>query len=420
MIPDRLSCALAAAVVMLAADGGAAQMPWSLMGRIETGPFEAGFTVLETSDPSRADASGAERRIQIAVWYPAKRTPGAAPPSYMRYNEYVRLNTTERTLVPASADEERATLVAYRDALVKDGIPRASATAWMNIEMTAVRNAEPAAGRFPVVFVAQGERGAAQDQALLAEYLASYGWVVATSPAPGRLGPAAEGPAALFLDASQQARDLAEILSRLGSFPSADTRRLAVVGYSSGARSALLFALRDPRVLGLVSIDGGIGNRIGRDWLRGAPLDARTLATPLLHFFEDADDAMVPDLQALAALHRSDRMIVKVSGMRHADFTTLGMARAVVAGVAGAGAPSVPDRALETRFGGVLRYIRAFLEARLEGSDAEAAFLAEEPSAHGLGAAFPRIIRMKPSAPETKRRAPGGRPRVSGSGAGGR
>lgn len=392
---------LAAACALFASPGDAAQTPWSLMGRIETGAFTAGFTVLETRDPSRTDASGSPRPIQIALWYPAKRTPGAAPPSFMRYNEYVRLNTSERTLSAASPEAERSTLITYRDALVRSGIPRAAATAWMNIEMTAVRNAEPAAGRFPVVLLAQGDGGAAQDQALLGEYLASYGWVVATSPSPSRLAASAEGAAGLFVNASQQARDLSEILWRLASFPSADTRRLAAMGYASGARAALLLALRDPQVLALVSIDGGIGNQIGRDWLRGAPLDPRSLTTPLLHFFEDGDEAMVPDLPQLASFHRSDRLIVKVSGMRHVDFTTLGMATALVPGV---GASPAPNLEFETRFGAVLRYIRAFLEARLEGSDGEAAFLAAEPASHGLGGVFPRVFRMPPKTEPAKAR----------------
>lgn len=386
---------------LLACSSEGAQTPWSLMGRIETGAFTAGFTVLQTTDPSRTDASGSPRPIQIAVWYPAKKNPGAAPPSFMRYNEYVRLNTNERTLAPATSEDERATLVAYRDFLVKEGIARTAATAWMNTEMTAVRNAEPAAGRFPLVLLAQGNGGAAQDQALLGEYLASYGWVVATSPSPARLAEPAEGTAGIFVNASQQARDLSEILWRLESFPSADTRRLAAIGYSFGARAALLLALRHPEVLALVSIDGGIGNQLGRDWLRGAPLDPRSLTTPLLHFFEDGDEAMVPDLPQLASFHRSDRLIVKVSGMRHLDFTTLGMARALVPGV---GASKTPDPEIETRFGAVLRYTRAFLEARLEGSERETAFLAAEPSAHGLGAALPRLIRMPPKAEAAKPR----------------
>ena len=69
-------------------------------------------------------------------------------------------------------------------------------------------HAPSAAGRFPVLLLGPGMGGAVQDQAALAESLASQGYVVATTPSPVRLGARMESDADVPAMADEQARDL--------------------------------------------------------------------------------------------------------------------------------------------------------------------------------------------------------------------
>jgi predicted dienelactone hydrolase len=55
---------------------------------------------------------------------------------------------------------------------------------WLDAPMLAARDAPPGGGRFPLVLLEQGNGQTLRDQAPLAEYLASHGYVVATSPSP--------------------------------------------------------------------------------------------------------------------------------------------------------------------------------------------------------------------------------------------
>jgi predicted dienelactone hydrolase len=70
------------------------------------------------------------------------------------------------------------------------------------------------------VVIAQGNGQSAKHQAVLAEYLASHGYVVATSPSPLRLGARMESEADVLPVAREQARDMTlvvrEMRKRLG------------------------------------------------------------------------------------------------------------------------------------------------------------------------------------------------------------
>lgn len=363
------------------------QAPVQLWGHLDPGPRAVGFQVLKVADRSRRLASGDARPVQISIWYPAQPSTSA---SQMRYEDYVRVTAGEVTARRPAPEEEKAAIDGYRSFMTRNGIGEEALSTWLSAGLAAERDALPYQGSFPLVVIAQGMGGAVQDQALLGEYLASHSFVVATSPSQLRLGDEVGEDGRLFPSAAQQERDLAVIVGRMRSFGGVDPRRIAAVGYSFGARSALLFALRRPSVKALVSIDGGIANRSGATWLKGSGIDASALAVPLLHLFEDTDEAVVPDFNLIASMRRSNRLLLKVASMRHLDFITYGMASALIPGLRRA----APDPAMERRFMAVLRYTRAFLETNLKGSSDAAAFLAREPTANDLGAAIPAVIRM--------------------------
>jgi hypothetical protein len=78
-----------------------------------------------------------------------------------------------------------------------------------------------------------------------------------------------------------------------------------------------------------VSLDGGIANRQGRDWLDSADVDLSKFTSPILHFYQDVDSTVTPDFSLLERVTAADRTIVKVDGIYHIDFTSVGFGRAV-------------------------------------------------------------------------------------------
>jgi len=280
--------------------GPAAPALWAGLGR---GSYAVGFAVAE------ADS------VTVSIWYPAR--PRGTP---------LRLNELESAGAGLSSFMEQ------------HGIPRSAAERYAGAPLLARRDAMARRGRFPVILIAQGNQQGAIDQAVLAEYLASHGYVVATTPSPMRRAPMTAdsqvGPSA-----ERQARDLEQALAVVGRRPAADLRRVGVLGHSFGARAALLLAMREPRVAALVSLDGGIGTATAMESFRRAPsFDTTRARAPILHFYEELDDFMHPDFALLRSLPARDLVLERVTGMHHIHFATLGF-----------GAATIPEMAVATR-----------------------------------------------------------------------
>ena len=159
--------------------------------------------------------------------------------------------------------------------------------------------------------------------AALAEFLAARGFLVASVPSPTRISGPMQSEADIPSKADEQASDLG--FARQALRAQAREGRVGAVGHSFGARSALLLAMRDADVSAVVSLDGGIGARTGAGLLeksRGFSRDRMHAA--LLHFYEELDPQMAPDFTLIRSLDRSDRWLVRVSGMHHIHFTTIG------------------------------------------------------------------------------------------------
>ena len=325
---------------------------------VDPGPHPVGFRVLNQRDATRRLPDGALRPVQVSLWYPA--SDGAAG-AVLTYRDYVLVAAREKTLAPLTSAGEAQALEGYRAFLGRNGVAAAGIEDWLQAPMRARREAPSAAGHFPVVLLAQGMGGAVQDQAALGEFLASRGYVVATTPSPVRLGATMESEADVPVMAEEQARDLEVALSAVAPRSVADPARTAVVGYSFGARPALLLAGRHPEWRALVSLDGGIGSAEAKGWLAPRMLDRAALRTPILHVYEEEDEGARPDFELLASLVRAPRTLARVDGLRHLDFITYGLASATIPSL---GSPE-PRRAAALTSVFFLTWL--YLEAKVAG-----------------------------------------------------
>jgi hypothetical protein len=218
--------------------------------------------------------------------------------------------------------------------------------------------------RFPLVVIAQEEGENAADQAVLAEFLTSYGYIVATCPSPTR----STGPMTSAADTARvtedQVADLAFVTSRVRTRADVAPRQLAVIAHGFGARAALLFSMRNS-VRALVSLDGGIGIRGGTTGLeRATAFNPSATKVPVLHMYQVQDSLMVPDFGVLSSLGSRELWRAQTTGLRHRHFTTLGAAAAAFPKI---GEATGATLLTGSDYGSVLRETLVFLDAFMKG-----------------------------------------------------
>lgn len=289
---------LAAAAAPLAAQTPASPALWA---GLPAGPSAVGYRVAEP-------ASGT-----VHLWYPASSARGA-PMSVRAY--------------AAGGD---SALAAF---LRSTGLSPVTVNAFLDSPLLARRDAPRAAGVAPLVLMAQGNAQDAPDQAVLAELLASHGFVVATTPSPMRATPL-ESEAQVPGLAERQADDLAAAISAAAALAGADTTRMSIVGHSFGARAMLLLAMRRSGFRCLVSLDGGIGTTTADSVFRTAPsFNVQAPLPRLLHLYEELDAFMRPEHSLLRSLRTPGLTLASIPAMRHVHFTVYGFAASVFPDIA--------------------------------------------------------------------------------------
>ena len=332
----------------------------AVWGALEPDAYAVRLDTLMRRAPAREDWAAAGRPVQITIWSPA-----SARGTLLTYRDYIALTANQASLAPGSAEGSAAAVERLTRFVTANGSSAAAMAQWMDMPVAASWNAPRARGRFPLVVIAQGNYHSAYNQAVLGEYLASHGYVVATSPSPLVLE---ETPDSLSLltRARRQAADIEYVVEVMRRRDGVDSTRIAVVAHSFGARAAFVATADGTPFRAFVSLDGGIGNKLGNDWLAGTALDSTSLAIPLLHIYQDRDSTVQPDFAAIRRWHRADRTLVHVDEMYHPYFTALGFVAAVDTGLHVG--PPVPE--LGRKVGGVVELTVAFLDAVMRRGDA--------------------------------------------------
>jgi predicted dienelactone hydrolase len=359
-----------------------------------TGPYAVGRVAVDWLDDSRIDSFaptlGTKRELPVWIWYPAPRDAVQPRVEYMpaRLREAMQPNPPLllKLLLPLMTDRANVTAHAL------DAPPLANGTS-----------------RFPVLLLKPALGAAAVQNAVLAEDLASHGYVVVgsdspyTAPgvayqdgrvalrtaaghppetAPGRTSELAPGaPNDLYLPVIDAwVKDNGFIVDRLeqvderdpsGRFVGRlDLRAVGAFGHSTGGAAALQFCHEDSRCRAAVDLDGA---PLGDVVIGG-------IAKPILFLFADRPFLDAPQ-STLAADQRAflaalDRMRAKIPsrpslltlrGAGHFNFFDQALLneptlpRMLGVGTIG---PIDQVRALEV----TRRYVRAFFDTHLKGS----------------------------------------------------
>lgn len=322
----------------------------------------------DVTDPFTGQATKGERArpIQTLIWYPAEKGMGPT----VQAEDYLRLGATadQFGLAPAERARREAAYVSGRIS----ALPPARAKAELAAAMLAHRDATPTVGRFPVVIYAPSYRADASENADLCEFLASHGYVVIASPSlgqtPGGMTDDLEG-------AETQRGDIAYLIGYAHGLPQADTRRLAVIGYSWGGLANVMAAAKDSRIQALVALDGSV-RTYPAVIEQSRFLTPARITAPLLYVAATPKEVEVlsPDVNAetsfLNRLKYADLYRVTLAPYVHSNFSVMGQRF-----MADEAYGNYDKDELSVANDWVERYVRNFLDGYLKGDAAARAFL---------------------------------------------
>jgi dienelactone hydrolase len=300
---------------------------WNYLG---SGDYDVNFQVLSLYDSSRTTGDDKSfRPVQVSVWFPAQLS---GRPDPMTYKDYFLLSASE-TQFQVSESVQDTAIIKYENLLLQNGVSNKTISEWFNTQILADKNAVPVNEKFPLVVVAQGNYHSAHHQAFLCEFLASNGYVVATTPSQTRIsGPMTDNSQAVA-SAEEQVKDMEFAISSLHRFNNIDFNKIALIGHSFGGRSVLLLQMKNKNVRCLVSLDGGLGlNSAIEDLKKSSSYNPGNMNVPLLHFYEDTDEFITPDFSLIDTFNNSKRFVVKISDMHHYYFSSLGVVSGLIDG----------------------------------------------------------------------------------------
>jgi pimeloyl-ACP methyl ester carboxylesterase len=300
-----------------------------LWGDLHAGDRAVGFRTIFRYDSSRTwkttrsydgkfspDLKG--RPIQINVWYPAEADQSSTK---MHFGDYV----------DQTAPEDFAELNIIMRQRSRDdangAVTRNEISGLQSAEMNAYRDAQAEKGAFPLVLYFGGLNAPINSNAILGEYLASHGYIVASI---SLLGPSDEQnfQSRTAHDLESSVRDMEFAWSVLQTEENIDKTKLAVIGHSVGAIEAVILGLRNADISAVIGLDGtygfqGLSSVLTQSYgyapeqMRAAFLDLRRA--------QGAQGNEPLDLGVVESFRHSDRTLITIEKMHHSDFTSFAM-----------------------------------------------------------------------------------------------
>ena len=323
------------------------------------------------------------RPLQTLIWYPSLKSTGKP----MTVGDYTQLADTE-TYFNASDEKENR----WRSLLKTS----------FDIPLSAVREAKPAKGRYPVLIYAPSDSSVSWENADLCEYLASHGYVVLASPS---MGVSTRDMTDDLDGINAQARDISFLITYARSLPDTDLSEVAVVSWSWGGISSLFASARDPRIDALVEMDGSMRYYPGLV-KRAGDVHPERMTIPLLCFtrnvsLEDLENDDIPPADkvgpnVLNAWIHGDLLTVNMLGMAHPEFSSMFQRRESAQRFAENQVADYGREDANTSYAWVALYTLNFLDAYLKHDGSAKRLLEKTPAENGVPKHF-MSIKFRPA-----------------------
>jgi hypothetical protein len=342
-----------------------------LWGNLHPSPHLVGFRSAMVLDSSRKYADKA-RPILFDVWCPAANVQSAA----LLYERYLQVPDVAIHPLFKNRLEGYVRGVVVDDLFHKteERLDAAERAAWNTLLATptvAHLDAPPLSGPFPMILYHSGAGGSFEDNSLLFEYLASFGYVVVSS--------AFQSPFPKFVSnniggVDRSGPDLDFLAGQAHNWPYADSTKLGSIGHSAGAQNILQW-IGSPRcpASAVVSLDTTLeypdGYRLNK-LIRAALLKLTPPRIPVLLF---AQARLNPQFTAFEGyLENAPHYEAQATELSHDGFVTHGYLGSVLM-------HRPKAELLRRSYEEVYRTIQAFLDASLK-DDPQAASSLRHPA----------------------------------------
>ncbi len=223
---------------------------------LKKGNFPVGFTIKYLSDDSREvsleNNTSGNRPIQISIWYPsAKGEKKIKNQGYFaHYDNGLMIQFPDKTL-------QNANIEYFKKRFINWGSSEERLAQFLNTETGTYLQAEPDGKKHPLLLYAPSFNSRPHENIKLAEYLASHGFIVVSSPCVGPKSRKMEMSAA---GAEAQMKDILFLLNYMlkNHSDQIDKKRIAAIGFSWGGAAAALAQMKDKRIKAVVDIDGAL------------------------------------------------------------------------------------------------------------------------------------------------------------------
>jgi pimeloyl-ACP methyl ester carboxylesterase len=302
-----------------------------LWGELQPGPEAVGFQTVLRFDSQRTwtrtyDSAGRfvpdvhGRPVQVSLWYPAKPTGQCKGMSF-------------GTLIDADNDVPPGALADFVHAMrarsredARTAVPAERLEALRGTPMRACAGAPAAGSDASLVLYAGGLNAPITSNVVLAEYLASHGFVFASISLIGATdGQVSQTRSPIDVEGTVRDLEFASTVAReLGLSRGVE---VAVAGHSLGAVAAMIFAARHGNTRAVIGLDGTHGFEGSTTLLAAGfgyePLRMRAHVLDIRRA-EGQQDARL-DLTPIRAMRHARRELVTVDAMHHSDFTSFAM-----------------------------------------------------------------------------------------------
>ena len=286
---------------------------------LQKGNFNVGFKRIWEIDKSRVwprssniDSleGNVNRPIRIDVWYPAQKNGN----DEMLFREYVYPITGSQKYEDINFLTKRWDIYSYKG-LTEDSLKFEKL---MNTKIPVFKNAEPIKKRFPLVIYSAGWYNRSPDNTILAEFLASHGFIVATVP---QLNPGlwTWNFASDFRSVENQTRDLEFAIGKLIRESNVDRTKIAAIGYSTGGDVALLLQGRNELIDCVVGMDASWSLGKDNDVVDSPFFNSEFNNVPILVIRRKTDNKEYNEV--LDSLNLSERFIIDIEGSNHGSFS---------------------------------------------------------------------------------------------------
>lgn len=288
---------------------------------LETGRFAIGFQSSMSYDYSRPAMEGQlggrepdARALQINLWYPTEQT---GEQNKMSINDYLLIEGANPFFTGTRTEKAKKFYFRYdqQNEVYFDSLLA------LDIQMHAMSDASTPNDKLPTVLLMHD---GPTSFAVLAEYLASHGYVVINFPVFGSNGIEFDNRTNAV---ESEVRDIEFVLGYAKRLEFVDMKNVVLAGFSYGGLSITSYQMRHQLAKAIISFDTGITDSWGTGLMEKMPYyNLERLTIPMLHFWT-VNGSWRQDLSWFEDYKYAQRHSIELSGLRHFDFTNTGLFR---------------------------------------------------------------------------------------------